>query len=168
MKPPAPTVAFFVPGSSVAQPRQRHRVVSGKRAKPFVQNYTPAVHPVNAFKSSIVCRFNLSRPVGWPDADADGWVYSLVVHDVRLKAKSRKIPFELSPCGTKPDGDNVLKAIKDAITDARGWRDDCRVWDERIVKLCTSAAARVGVHVLIAARREDDNDLPTTVPPLTL
>jgi len=48
----------------------------------------------------------------------------------------------------KPDGDNVLKAVKDA---AKGvlWLDDCQVCDARIVKRIAAQGAAPGLRITV-------------------
>jgi len=40
----------------------------------------------------------------------------------------------MSPKTTRPDGDNLLKIIKDAATRAGWWKDDNLVYDEHIIR----------------------------------
>lgn len=39
------------------------------------------------------------------------------------------------PKTTKPDTDNMLKALKDALTRAGFWKDDAQVWNETTAKI---------------------------------
>jgi Holliday junction resolvase RusA-like endonuclease len=113
---------FIVPGEPVAQPRHRVRTI-GKRS----MLYLPSKHPVHGYKAairaafvavagkwktllgpvqlSVYCRFEM--PKSWSKKKRSGLVGDL--HD------------------SKPDGDNVLKAIKDALTDCGVWNDDAQV-----------------------------------------
>lgn len=40
-----------------------------------------------------------------------------------------------SPKTTKPDTDNMLKALKDSLTRAGYWKDDAQVWNETTAKI---------------------------------
>lgn len=134
------TVSLEIDGPAVGQPRQRHRIAGAPGAL-FVQNYTPASHKVTGFKAEIELRFKAARPPGWPSGD--GWVYRLLVVEVRKAPKAAKKAAPATPNGNKPDSDNVLKAVKDALKAAGAYPDDCRVYDERAVKV-TAAAGRPG------------------------
>lgn len=48
---------------------------------------------------------------------------------------------------TKPDGDNLLKIIKDAMTSAGFWEDDALVADERIVRYHSCLEEHVEIEV---------------------
>lgn len=48
---------------------------------------------------------------------------------------------------TRPDGDNLLKIIKDAMTKAGYWKDDNQVADEHIVRLWTEKESHVAIEV---------------------
>jgi len=89
--------------------------------------YLPSKHPVHGYKAairaafvavagkwkaiagpvqlSVHCRFEM--PKSWSKKKRSGLVG--VLHD------------------SKPDGDNVLKAVKDALTDCGVWNDDAQV-----------------------------------------
>lgn len=53
----------------------------------------------------------------------------------------------------KPDTDNLIKAVKDALTVLGAWRDDSQVADERAMKLYSSAGA-TGASIEIMALAE--------------
>ena len=48
---------------------------------------------------------------------------------------------------TRPDGDNLLKVIKDAMTKAGYWKDDAQVFYELISRRWTDGESRVGIKV---------------------
>lgn len=52
---------------------------------------------------------------------------------------------EFRPKTTRPDGDNLLKIIKDAATKAGWWRDDAIVYSETIERYYTVEADQVYV-----------------------
>ena len=122
-------IIFTVPGEPVAQPRHRVSTIGGRG-----RLYLPKSHPVHAYKAairaafieaagkfktitgpvqlSVHCRFEM--PKSWSKKKRSGLVGNL--HD------------------RKPDGDNVLKAVKDALTDCGVWNDDAQVALEFIGK----------------------------------
>lgn len=126
-------IKFTVPAVPIAQPRQQHRVVKpASGAEPFVMNYLPTKHPVNAFKASVqqAARAAYSgRPLDGPLALT---VTFLFPRPGRLIWKKREMPR----CwhSSKPDTDNCVKAVKDALNSLI-FRDDSQVCDERGCKL---------------------------------
>lgn len=46
----------------------------------------------------------------------------------------KKRPMPRVPHVKKPDSDNLIKAVKDALTGIL-WRDDCQVWKEQVTKI---------------------------------
>lgn len=116
---------FTVPGVPVAQPRQRHRVV-GK----FVQNYTPTKHPVNAFKAAVqfAAQPEFSQPIEGPVSLS---VVFVMPRPRNLVWKSKPMPR--LPKASKPDFENIVKALMDALTGI-AWRDDAQVWAATVTK----------------------------------
>ncbi len=118
-------IRFTVNAVPVAQPRQRHRVVEAN-GRTFTSNYTPAKHPVQAFKASV--RLALSRVyAGAPlDGPLELRVVFLMPRPGRLRWKTRPMPR--LPHESKPDSDNLLKALKDSLS-GLAWHDDAQVSD---------------------------------------
>ena len=56
------------------------------------------------------------------------------------------------PKTTKPDTDNMLKALKDAMTRAGIWQDDAQVWNETTAKIW---ARDPGIWVTVSPDGED-------------
>lgn len=115
-------LSFTVVADPVAQPRHKASSIGGK-----ARMYLPAKHPVHAFKKSVQksaqaafngepmdgpftlnCRFVMKRPQ-------------------RMVWKKRPMPREEHL--SKPDTDNLLKSVKDALTGIL-WVDDSQVWRE--------------------------------------
>jgi Holliday junction resolvase RusA-like endonuclease len=116
---------FTIPGIPVAQPRQRHRVVGM-----YVQNYTPTQHPVNTFKAAaqLAAQPHCPQPFDGPV------VLSVIFVLPRPKGKmwkTRPMPRELHV--SRPDVDNLLKSLKDALKGI-AWRDDAQVWSIHAMK----------------------------------
>lgn len=134
-------MTFFVPGLPVSQPRQRHRVVSTEGGTSFVQNYTPTKSPVNAFKATVrllaaqECR-PLTGPVG----------VSLLFVFPTPKSLQRKSGWPCRWKSTKPDLDNLEKAVLDALKGI-AWADDAQVALVAKKKVLAAPGQDVGVHV---------------------
>lgn len=116
-------ITFVVPGIPVAQPRQRHRVISSG-GRQFVQNYVATRDPVNAFKAAVQLAASQKRV-----KCIDGPV-RLHLQFIFSRAKCRtwkNKPMVRCPKVTKPDVDNLAKSVMDALTHGLAWRDDCQV-----------------------------------------
>lgn len=116
-------IRFTVPAVPVAQPRQRHRafVANGRT---IVGNYTPASHPVTAFKASV--RQAAHEAYQGPPMEGP---LRLTVSFVMPRPKGmmwKKREMPRVPHTKKPDADNLAKAVKDALS-KQCWRDDCQV-----------------------------------------
>jgi len=119
-------ISFFASGQPTAKARARHRQIKPKVGKPFIQTYTPtktvsyekmigslAKQYMNGRKPSkrpieidVVMFFEV--PKSWPKWKQEAALNGLIAHT------------------TKPDADNVLKALKDALNDI-AWQDDAYV-----------------------------------------
>lgn len=118
-------ITLTVPGQPVPQPRPRISTWGGRG-----RAYTPAAHPIKAYREAIVL---LARADG---GKIDGPT-SLSVLAVFKRAASHWRKNDLSPAAPpypNADGDNVLKAVADALTDAGVWPDDNQVLRWEIVK----------------------------------
>lgn len=139
-------IQFEVPAIPVAQPRQRHRAVVLKSGRTIVTNYTPRTAPVNAFKATVRLAFRRA----WPGTPLDGPI-SLQL-DFRLPRPRAKIwkrkPMPSYPHTSKPDIENLCKAVMDALT-GLAWRDDSQVWSLHATKQVCSGDESPGVAVCI-------------------
>ena len=111
----------------VAQPRQRAGVIAG-----HAHNYTPAKHPVNAYKAAVqfaACQAGLPRPL------LEGpLVVSLAFYLPRPKRLMRKKdPDGPIPHAARPDRDNLEKSTYDALNKLV-WRDDSQVYRGVVAK----------------------------------
>lgn len=59
------------------------------------------------------------------------------------------------PKTTKPDTDNMLKALKDALTRAGFWMDDAQVWNETTAKIW---AREPGIWVTVSTADEKGDE----------
>jgi len=124
---PPLVIEFVVPAVPVTQPRQRHRVVQAG-GKSFAMNYTPKTDKVNAFKATV--RMAASKAYQGPPLNGPVILTATFVlpRPQRRVWKTRPMPRE--PHTTKPDLDNLIKALKDALS-ALVWTDDCRAFRYR-------------------------------------
>lgn len=108
-----------IPGVPVAQPRQRMAKIGG-----FLRSYTPASDPVNTFKAAV--------QLAWSDKiDAPPMVgpLRLTVQFVLPRPdylNTKKCRGGRRWYSRKPDLDNCLKSVKDALN-KMAWRDDSQV-----------------------------------------
>ncbi len=135
-------VSFRVKSIPVAQPRQRHRVVT-TGGKAFAQNYTPTKAPVNVFKAAVqdAASMHFTGPMTGPIA------LSLTFVMPRPKSmfwKSRPMPRAW--CAKKPDAENLAKGVLDALTSI-AYVDDAQVVNLEITKYI--AAGHESPHVQI-------------------
>ena len=135
---------FRVDHEPIAQPRQRHRVITGK-GKPFATNYTPAKHPVQTFKAMVK-----SAAVASGAKLTTGPVrLDLILVFPRPKAlcwKTRPTPRLRHT--KKPDRDNCEKAVADALTGVL-WRDDSQICAGEVLKWVASGDEAPHVEVVV-------------------
>jgi len=125
---------FDVLGEPIGQPRHRVSTIGGR-----ARTYLPKSHPVHGYKAAIRAAFT-AKAGKWETIT--GPVHLAVYLQFEMpKSWSRKKREELieQKHVGKPDLDNVLKAVCDALTDCGAWQDDRQVasifiakrWSER-------------------------------------
>ena len=105
----------------VAQARARACSIGGA-----IRMYTPKES--RGFKESLALEIMFKKPRNWVVLENACGISVVATIERPKSAKKRVHPT------TKPDCDNYLKAVMDAITAAALWRDDCIVCDSRIQK----------------------------------
>lgn len=125
-------ISFFVPGAPAAQGRPRCRCLRmGKRAVP--QIYNP--HSADEWKARVEI---IARPHA-PKSPLLGPIRMTATFLLpRPQTHYRRAGLrEDAPSWhtSKPDADNFIKAVKDALTAIRLWGDDSLVCDERTIKI---------------------------------
>lgn len=134
------TITLEVPGQPVPQPRPRVSTRGG-----FGRAYTPKRHGIHAYRQAIAL---MAKAVGRKIAGAAELEVEAVFarppshwrkHDLRLDA----------PPWPRADGDNLLKGIADAITDAGLWHDDDQVvrWSIRKRFASRNESARTLIRI---------------------
>lgn len=114
-----------VPGEPIARPRQRVGVMNGK-----ARTFTDSKHPVHAFKAAI--------RLAW-QASGGATIHGPVTMNIeavfpRPKDKCWKSkPMPSYPHTSKPDFDNLGKAVADALNDL-AYKDDSQVFIATVTK----------------------------------
>jgi len=133
------TIRFHVPSIPIAQPRQRSAVIAG-----HVRTYTPTKHPVNGFKASVQSAL-ASVHHGPPLEGPLRLMACFVLPRPKNKIwKTRDMPRLWH--AKKPDVDNLLKSLKDAMT-GLAWRDDSQVCYVSAVKVVADGDEQPHVEV---------------------
>ena len=138
------TINFTIPSIPVAQPRQRHRVITSG-GKAFATNYTPSKHPVTDFKAS--CKMSAAMAYCGPPLDCPITMDVVFVFprpaNVRKKDGTGRLPHT-----GKPDRDNVMKSLQDALEGIL-FRNDSLIYDGRVTKFKAAADEQPHVEVVI-------------------
>lgn len=138
-------ITFTVPAVPVAQPRQRHRLMQSQ-GRTFTTNFTPAKHPVQAFKASV--QLAASEAYHGPPLSGPIALRLLFLMPRPGRLRWAKKPMPRCAHVSKPDADNLAKACKDALSKLI-WNDDSQVCDVRIQKLYANGSEQPHVVVEI-------------------
>lgn len=116
-------IVINVKGLPIAQPRHRAACRGG-----FPKMYIPKDHAVHAWKKSV-----MSAAAQVTDVTIEGAIKvdCLFVFPSPKSKKSQTGNYKFS----KPDIDNLLKAIFDALTDVSLWADDSQVVEIHSAKM---------------------------------
>lgn len=144
--------SITIAGNPIAQPRPRQgRIRSGKRAGERI-TYTPGM--VREWKKKItegvlaVARFKPLVPEGYR-------VAATVRLTFLFATTPQMVPFDdgfpdYGPHREKPDADNLIKPVLDAITEAGVvWADDCVVDEVAASKKWAGPEEHAGVRITI-------------------
>lgn len=147
-------ISFSVPGEPEGWKRAGHTIRRGRNGKPFVHSYT--THETRKYKELITlyARAHMPREKWDGPVRLDVTVYLERPH--RLLKKSS--PLGPIWCTTKPDRDNIEKAVLDALTDAGLWLDDKQVCAGEVQKFFVAIGSRPGL-VIVASRLDEPTQL---------
>lgn len=139
-------VSFFVPGEPQGKGRPRVRVLpAGPGKKPVPMLYTPPETVAYEARVAVAARDAMQ---GRELIDGPVMIESRIVHGIpqskSKKWKAQALAGEI-PCTKKPDADNVLKAVCDALNGVV-FKDDVQVTDGSFRRRW---GAIPGVHVRI-------------------
>lgn len=130
-----PVYKIIVYGNPVAQGRARSRIIKSKTGKPFVSHYDP--EKSRNYKDLVRQQILIQ---GKPEALLDiPLVMSCRIYRLKPKSTPKKVIYPT----TKPDLDNYLKSIKDALSGIVIRDDSIIVGYRYIFKLYTLDAPRV-------------------------
>ena len=128
-------ISLKVYGEPIAQPRHKVGVLHGK-----ARTYLPKSDPVHQFKHDLkmaaACEFMEAELVNCPISLK---CLFLMSRPQRLIWKKR--PMVREPHTSRPDTDNLIKAVKDALTGVV-YRDDSLIWSEEIQKMYAAGDER--------------------------
>lgn len=102
-----PLYKLTIYGEPVAQGRARSTIITAKTGKQFVSHYDPAKS--RNYKEFIQRQIIINGPPG--KLLDEPLVLSCRVYRLKPKSKSKKVIYPV----TKPDLDNYIKSIKDAM-----------------------------------------------------
>ena len=119
-------LTFTVPGNPVAQPRHRSAYIAG-----HIRTYeATAKHQIHAYKGAIqlaaIADYGGLRAIDVPLRIDIDFVYA---YSKSLLRKTQPMPRRWKP--TKPDADNLIKAVLDALT-------GCVIKDDNVIVECRS------------------------------
>jgi len=131
---------LWISGEPVPQPRHRVTSIGG-----FARTYLPSKHPIRAWKQEIALRGRGAfRCIDGP------LEVSLLFYLPRPKTKWRKTkPNDVGPHCSRPDADNLAKAVCDALNGV-AWHDDGQVSRLLVAKMiCGDEQREPGVLIEI-------------------
>lgn len=121
-------------GKPIAQPRHKAASFGGK-----ARLYLEAKHPVHGFKLELKAAAADLMEGELADCPVTMKCVFLMPRPQRMIWKKRPMPRE--PYTAKPDTDNLVKAVKDALTGIV-YRDDSLIWREESEKLYAAGDER--------------------------
>jgi Holliday junction resolvase RusA-like endonuclease len=128
-------ITFTIIGPPVGKARQRIRVVTPKFGKPFAMNYQPTEGNSAKYENLVKLSFRqvyCGNPIEGPLKIE---IHSFFPIPASATKKFRTVAAnEDTPVTKKPDGDNIIKIILDALNQI-AYRDDAQIFDVRCVKL---------------------------------
>ena len=120
---------LIVSGEPVGQPRHKVCTIGGR-----ARMYLPTKHPVHAYKAAIRAAF-IQATGQWDMIEGPVHVGIHVWFVMPASwSKKKRASHAGQYHAQKPDADNVVKAVLDALTDCYAWRDDSQVASVQVIK----------------------------------
>lgn len=141
------TLTFTVPAVPVAQPRQRHAIFAG-----HVRNYIPTKHKVTAFKAT--CKLAFRQEYQGPPLTGPLLVLLTFVMPRPSRMVWKKRPMSRAYHCSKPDVDNLVKSVFDALNEL-AFVDDRQICELRVTKCHAAGDEQPAVHVTITELGKD-------------
>lgn len=132
-------ILHFEQGMPKGTAQQKGVAIRYKNGEPYIQHYKK--DKVAALREEFMYRLNRYAPrVPYAGPVRLSVLLCFDVKDKKLWGKYKT---------TRPDGDNYIKELKDAMTECGFWGDDSQVADERVVRVYSEKAAiRIQVEEL--------------------
>jgi len=128
---------IFIPGEPIAQPRVKVSTRGG-----FARAYVDSKHPIHAYKQAI----RLAYVNAGGDVLEGPVSIRIVCRFGRPKSHSKKRRQQAEPKTTKPDLDNIAKAILDALNEI-AYDDDGQVYRLTVEKWYVGPYDSVGTII---------------------
>lgn len=143
---------IFVRGTPAPQPRPRARAIRAN-GKWIATIYNPTKDYDGETLSYVRWKQAIIRIVKsqWRGVSLEGGLrVDLDFYFPRpLRLLSRKSSVTSIPHISRPDRDNLEKAVLDAITDAGFWKDDAQVCEGEVTKAYVAAGGEPGVRIVV-------------------
>lgn len=117
---------FFIPLKKIPSATHQEKKITMRNGKPCVYE-PPAVKETRALFRALLFQYRPDNPLKGPINLDTRWVYPSTKQHPRNTWKT-----------TKPDTDNLVKMLKDVMTDLGFWKDDAQVATESISKFYSS------------------------------
>lgn len=140
-----------LPLEPLARPRQAHRVVMPKGgARPFVQSYTPEDGKFAGWRQAAILLLRAARR-GAPALTGPLGIRLVCLFKMPAGEHRVRDPRPRRWHTSKPDADNVLKAVMDAMVEAGWLADDAPVAQVEVQKIVAAQGEAPSIHVTLAA-----------------
>lgn len=135
-------ITFTVPAVPIAQPRPRAMVLGGRA----VMRGANGSHKVNTFKPMVAMAARQAYSGPPLEGPIEIFVEFVMPRPGNMVWKSRPMPRVWHT--KKPDGDNLVKGVKDALSKVL-WRDDSQICSMRVMKWVAAGHEQPHVELLV-------------------
>lgn len=145
-------IDFFLPGEPPTVTAQEKGLTTRKVATRFGVKYVPMAYETPEVKNQRA-EFAWKMSPYKPEKPLKGPIRLITVWTWAPKGRHKAGTYR----DTKPDTDNIIKLLKDAMGDLRFFENDSRVADERTIKRWGS---RPGIRIIIEEIGGHDDGQP--------